>query len=674
MIKRCFWIDSERFVDMAQWHSVRINKARAVRYYTMHIPDGYLSPSTCAVLYGASVPFWYVALQRVKRAARTQMVPLLSVFSAFSFVVMMFNLPLPGGTTGHAVGVALAAIVLGPWGAMLAVSVALVIQALFFGDGGVTAIGANCFNMAITGSLVAYGCYRLLAHGAKLGAFRRVAAAAVAGYAAINVSALFAAIEFGIQPLLFHDASGAPLYAPYPLRVAIPAMMIGHLTFAGLAEVVIAGGVVAYFQRSQIDLLRLTAPDAPDLNDESPLHPQVAYTFGTRRLWCAIALLLMLTPLGLLAVGSAWGEWSARELSDPAKRAAIANASRQQAPPEHVPQGLEHLSSIWTAPLSRYAPALIRSAEFGYIVSALVGVGLIILATLLLQKVTGMSSPAYPVLFRGRRRGNFLERSIRTLLRSFERSLFAEEVAKVNGLLQTLDARTKLVGLLALILATTALHRLALLAGMFAFAVLLAACSRVPLRTLATRVWLPALSFSGLIALPALFLTPGRVLWQLPGPAWPVTEQGLRSASFLILRVETTASLAALLVLTTPWPRVLRALRFCKVPATAVVILGMTYRYIFLFLKTALDMLESRKSRTLGDLPGPQRRRLAAAAIGVLVSRSFQLSSEVHLAMLARGFHGEIYLLDEKSMRAADWAMLAAFVGIATVSIALGRT
>ena len=119
----------------------------------MHIPDGYLSPSTCAGLCAAAAPFWYVSLRRVKRVLHTRLVPLLSVFAAFSFIVMMFNLPLPGGTTGHAVGVAVAAIVLGPAASILAISTALVIQAIFFGDGGITAIGANCFNSLISSSI-----------------------------------------------------------------------------------------------------------------------------------------------------------------------------------------------------------------------------------------------------------------------------------------------------------------------------------------------------------------------------------------------------------------------------------------------------------------------------------------------------------------------------------------
>src|SRR4051794_34058779 len=148
----------------------------------MHIPDGYLSPSTCAALYALATAGWYTALRKVKRMLVARTIPLISVFAAFSFVVMMFNIPLPGGTTGHAVGVAIAAIVLGPWASIMAISVALAIQALLFGDGGITTLGANCFNMAIMGSLVAYGVYKLIAGASDLHARKRVVAAAIAGY------------------------------------------------------------------------------------------------------------------------------------------------------------------------------------------------------------------------------------------------------------------------------------------------------------------------------------------------------------------------------------------------------------------------------------------------------------------------------------------------------------
>ena len=96
----------------------------------MHIPDGYLSPASCVTLYGLSIAGWYASLHRVKRTIATRTIPLISVFASFSFVIMMFNLPLPVGTTGHATGVAIATIALGPWGSILAISIALAIQAL----------------------------------------------------------------------------------------------------------------------------------------------------------------------------------------------------------------------------------------------------------------------------------------------------------------------------------------------------------------------------------------------------------------------------------------------------------------------------------------------------------------------------------------------------------------
>jgi cobalt/nickel transport system permease protein len=342
----------------------------------MHIPDGYLSPATCAVMYAGSAPFWYVALRRVKRSLHTRLVPLVSLFAAFSFVVMMFNLPLPGGTTGHAVGVGLATVVLGPWASMLAISIALMIQAFFFGDGGITAIGANCFNMAIVGSLAAYGIYRVLAGRASISSPRRVIAAGLAGYGAINLSALCAAIEFGIQPMLYRDPTGAPLYCPYPLSISVPAMMIGHLTIAGLAELVVSAGVVAFLQRSDPSLLKATAGAVDAVEELRPRHSAL------RPLWVALGVLMTLTPLGILAAGAAWGEWVASDFANPALRREIASASLRQAPPVRAPAGLEKLSSLWTAPFARYAPPLVRSAAFGYLLSAMFGTGLVVLASL----------------------------------------------------------------------------------------------------------------------------------------------------------------------------------------------------------------------------------------------------------------------------------------------------
>lgn len=352
----------------------------------MHIPDGYLSPSTCAALYVGAAPFWWVALRRVKSVLQARLAPMISLLSAFSFVVMMFNLPLPGGTTGHAVGMGITAVVLGPWASVLAISVALAIQTIFFGDGGVTAYGANCFNMAIVGSFLAYGVYRAIAGRSSLRSSRRVVGAAVGGYVGINGAALCAAVEFGLQPGWFHDASGSPLYAPYPLAIAIPAMLIGHLTFAGLAELVIGGGLVAYLQRADPALLQSTAPGAA-------VGEGGRAGSALRPLWIGLAVLMIAAPLGLLAAGTAWGEWSARDFENPAARRAMAIASRRAAPPEKAPRGLERLAATWTAPMPDYAPPFLRSPQLGYILSAMFGGGLILLAWLVFSRLSGAPAP-----------------------------------------------------------------------------------------------------------------------------------------------------------------------------------------------------------------------------------------------------------------------------------------
>jgi cobalt/nickel transport system permease protein len=222
----------------------------------MHIPDGYLGPATCVAGFAAMAPLWAVAAARVKKTLQAKQVPLLAIGAAFSFVIMMFNVPIPGGTTGHAVGGVLVAILLGPWAACISITVALVIQALLFGDGGLTALGANCFNIAVVLPFSGWVVYRLLAAKSSITSGRRVFAAAAAGYVGLVLASLLAAIQFGLQPMLHATASGQALYSPYPLKIAIPVMVGEHVLIFGWVEAVVTALVVKFLQKQDPALLQ----------------------------------------------------------------------------------------------------------------------------------------------------------------------------------------------------------------------------------------------------------------------------------------------------------------------------------------------------------------------------------------------------------------------------------
>ncbi|MDT5091194.1 MAG: cobalt/nickel transport system permease protein [Mycobacterium sp.] len=327
----------------------------------MHIPDGYLSPATCAVGFAVAVPFLAVASVRVKKVVTSRQVPTLAMLSAVCFLVMMFNVPIPDGTTAHAVGGSLVAVLLGPWAAVIAVSVALAFQALLFGDGGILAFGVNVVNMAVVLPFVAYGLYRLISGGSTLTSRRRVAAAAVGGYVALNAAALCTGIELGIQPTFFHDADGAPLYSPYHLSQAVPAMLLAHLAVAGFVEAAMTGGVFAYLQRANLPLLQVNNPGIPVDQEDSPA-PKPKLRPGVVAIVAMLAT-VALTPLGLLAPGGAFGEDAPEDIDlGPLGLKAI-------------PTGLAKYTGFWNhAVLGDYGFSDGSHPVLGYLLSAVIGI------------------------------------------------------------------------------------------------------------------------------------------------------------------------------------------------------------------------------------------------------------------------------------------------------------
>lgn len=339
----------------------------------MHIPDGYLAPQTAIPVFAGMVPVWTVALNKVKKTLSARRIPILALCAAFSFVLMMFNVPVAGGSSAHAVGSTFIAILLGPWAAAVSVSTALLIQALVFGDGGIVSFGVNCFNMAVVMPFAGYYLYKLIAGRSRPGSSRNLAGAFAGSYLGINLAAAFAGLELGIQPLLFKAADGTPLYCPYPLSVSIPSMLLAHGVFAGPLEAIVTTAAIAYIVKFAPHLL---ADDPPVLAGEP--EPKVSFFKRYRALLIPLAVLVVLTPLGLIASGTAYGEWSSDELKG------ILG---------YIPRGLASMADRWHALLPDYGLPFGGGRAVsvaGYILSAIVGMaviaGLITVTSLLIMK------------------------------------------------------------------------------------------------------------------------------------------------------------------------------------------------------------------------------------------------------------------------------------------------
>ena len=334
----------------------------------MHIPDNYLSPATCAVMFAVAAPVVAVSAKKVKVQLKEhrELAPMLGIAASLSFLMMMFNVPVPGGTSAHAVGGTLLAILIGPYAASIAVTVALILQAFLFGDGGILDLGANIFNMAIIMPFTGYWIYNFLRKHlhASLGAI-------IGSYCGINLAALMAGFELGIQPLIAHTASGAPLYNPYPLAVTIPAMCFAHLAVAGWIE--------AFFTYVVYTFVKKVAPAEIYKNDQqgTPKKGSLKY------LVYVIIGLVVLSPIGLLASGTAFGEWDKTELLHRLKLEHISSS---------VPAGMNH-GFNYTALFGDYTiPG--TSLPIGYILSAITAILIFFLISKVLMAVYGSTNKA----------------------------------------------------------------------------------------------------------------------------------------------------------------------------------------------------------------------------------------------------------------------------------------
>ncbi len=282
----------------------------------------------------------------------------------------------------------------------------------------------------------------------------------------------------------------------------------------------------------------------------------------------------------------------------------------------------------------------------------------------------------------------FLDKTLAEITSFFKDGFFSEKYADRNGLMQKLDPRVKVVTITLLVIAVSFLTHLLLITGLHLFVLVLVSLSMIPLGFFLPRVWLFIPLFSGIMAIPALFnvFVPGDPLltlirfdaeWSI-GPfkvpeTIAITRQGLTTATLFVMRVATSVSLVILVVLTTKWPHLLKALRALGIPQMFTFIIGMTYRYIHLLLRLIEDIHLARKSRFIKKGSIGSGQKWVASQMGIVLKRSLNVSEDVYSAMLSRGFSNEVKILDTFRLGKADYLWICFVLLIISLVIGLNK-
>ena len=263
-------------------------------------------------------------------------------------------------------------------------------------------------------------------------------------------------------------------------------------------------------------------------------------------------------------------------------------------------------------------------------------------------------------------RGNFIERSIMSTLAFLKESVFSDEYASIHGFLQSLDPRIKSLSFAAFLITALFTKSIVTLLCLYILCLSLACISKIHLGFFLKRTWIFIPLFSLFIAIPALFsiFTPGDTLasFTIMGLHLVVTRQGLSGASLFVMRVVTSVSFAVLLSITTKHFELLRVLRTFRISQVFVMILGMCYRYIYLFMEVIENTYLAIKSRVGPRVDHAKGRRIVAWNIASLWYRSYQLNENIYRAMLSRGYAGEPVILNDFKSKPKDWIWLSSAI------------
>ena len=629
----------------------------------LHIPDGFLSTPVAAAGYVAAGAAIAVAVRRTDRRLDERAVPLMGVMAAFIFAAQMMNFPVAGGTSGHMLGGALAAILLGPAAAILVMTAVVGLQALLFQDGGLVVLGANIFNMGVLTALVGWATFRVLAPLQRWRASMAVFAVFAAGWLSVELSAVATAFELAIS-----DTS--------PLSIALPSM-VGVHALIGIGEGLVSASAFGFVMRTRPDLLRLQRTDGGDSGSEvseAGAADGAAAESGIDRgtaaeiLGVGAAIVIGIVLLAPLASGDPDG---LERVAEDAGFIEDAGDSRYEVLPGYSIPGVDN-EAVST------------------VLAGLVGVVVVGGAVLLYAETRrgrwasearelsdhagepfagardGAGAPIH------RSRDGVPKQAARPRMLARE-ALFAERYIERDSLLHRMDARLKLPAALLYILAITLTD-----AGQWTTLVLLAlplvillAISKLPLGLVLVR---SVLGFPFVLAaIPLMFTKPGDELFTLPLVGWDASIEGVEAVATIFVKSWLAVLTAVLLTSCTAVGELLRGLRALRLPRLLVSVVFFTYRYLSVIGSEGQRMMRARDSRAaelLGYKSGGTlrwRARVMGYMVGSLFTRSLERGERVHAAMQARGYDGEARFLSSPRLRSVELTAAAVFVAYGAV-------
>jgi len=266
----------------------------------------------------------------------------------------------------------------------------------------------------------------------------------------------------------------------------------------------------------------------------------------------------------------------------------------------------------------------------------------------------------------------FLEETAREVLEFTTDAVFSERYAREKGVLQRIDPRLKVISLVVLVATVVSLQNLKLIVAFYALALILAVLSNLPVKEFTKRVWVFVPIFTGIIAIPSIFMIPGEVAFKLP-LGLTATWEGIHWAVLFTVRVATAVSYAVLFTMTSRWNEIISALASFRIPGMVITIATLTYRYIFLLSKLLLDSMHARRARLAGELGMVESWKEAGKHIGATFIKANSLGEDIYYAMLSRGYSNEVQPIREFQFGGIDYAFSAFTAIVIALAIVLTR-